>query len=219
MDHLIMNRNYFKERIKISVAPCMFHVTGDDVVITTLLGSCVSACLYDPTTGIAGMNHFMLSNERYARDMPYCKTEAGRYGIHAMELLINEMLRRGARRGNITAKVFGGASIMTDPAMVGNFHCVGAVNCRFIEEFLETEGIRLVAADLGGHEGRVIYFDSRDYSVFVRKLRKQTSQAVAERDRKVWKDSLEKQKILEAGDAVAIWLSDVVTCNTTRLEK
>jgi chemotaxis protein CheD len=185
----------------------MFHVTSDDVVISTLLGSCVSACLYDPTTGIAGMNHFMLSNDRYARDMPFSITEAGRYGIHAMELLINEMLRRGARRSNITAKVFGGASIMTDPSKVGNFHCVGAVNCRFVMEFLDVEGIPLVAADLGGHEGRVIYFDIRDFSVFVRKIRKQMSQAIAERDRKVWKDSVEKQKIMKTGDGVDLWLS------------
>lgn len=207
MDYVTMYRRYFKDRIKISVAPCMFHVTGEDVVITTLLGSCVSACLYDPATGIVGMNHFMLSNERYARNLPYSETEAGRYGIHAMEFLINEMLRRGAKRNSITAKVFGGASIMTDPAMVGNFHCVGAVNCSFIGGFLETEAIRLVAADLGGHEGRVIYFDTRDYGVFVRKIRKHTSQAIAERDRKVWKESLVKQRFHEAGDAVEIWLS------------
>jgi chemotaxis protein CheD len=202
-----MNRHYFKDRSKKTIAQCMFHVTSDDVVITTLLGSCVAACLYDPTTGIAGMNHFMLSNDRYARDMPFSITEAGRYGIHAMELLINEMLRRGARRSSIKAKAFGGASIMTDPSLVGNFSCVGAVNCRFIKEFLETEGISLVAADLGGDEGRVIYFDVRDYSVFVRKIRKQQSQAIAERDRKVWKDSVEKQKIPEAEDAVELWLS------------
>ena len=203
----IMYHRYFKDRSKISIAPCMFHVTGDDVVITTLLGSCVAACLYDPTTGIAGMNHFMLSNDRYARNIQYSITEAGRYGIHAMELLINEMLRFGAKRSSIMAKVFGGASIMTDPATVGNFHCVGAVNCRFIKEFLETEGIQLVAADLGGDEGRVIYFDVMDYSVFVRKIRKQMSHAIAERDRKVWKESVEKQKYMETGDAVELWIS------------
>jgi chemotaxis protein CheD len=197
-----MNHHYFEDRSKISIAPSMFHVTGDDVVITTILGSCVSACLYDPTIGIAGMNHFMLSNDRYARDMPFSITEAGRYGIHVMELLINEMLRRGARRSNITAKVFGGASIMTDSTKVGNFYCVGAVNCRFIKEFLDIEGIPLVAADLGGHEGRVIYFDIRDYSVFVRKIWKQMSQVIAERDQKVWKNSVGKQKIMKAGDVV-----------------
>ena len=185
----------------------MFHVTDDDVVITTLLGSCVSACLYDPTTGIAGMNHFMLSNDRYARDMPFSITEAGRYGIHAMELLINEMLRHGARRHTIAAKVFGGASIMTDPAKVGNFHCVGDVNCRFIREFLGNEGIPLVAADLGGHEGRVIYFDIRDYGVLVRKIRKQMSLAVAERDQREWSSTIERQKKTNGAGTVDLWLA------------
>jgi len=153
------------------------------------------------------MNHFMLSNDRYARDMSFSITEAGRYGIHAMELLINEMLRCGVKRSNIKAKVFGGASIMTDPSEVGNFHCVGAVNSRFIREFLDVERIPLVAADLGGAEGRVIYFDIRDFSVLVRKIRKRISQAVAERDRQVWKESMEKQKIIKPGDGVDLWLS------------
>jgi chemotaxis protein CheD len=153
------------------------------------------------------MNHFMLSNDRYARNMPFSITEAGRYGIHAMELVINEMITRGAIRRNIKAKVFGGASIMTDPSLVGNFSCVGDVNCKFIREFLEVEGIPLVAADLGGNEGRVIYFDIRDYGVFVRKIRKKVSQTIAERDRKVWEDSVEKQKIIKPEDGVDLWLS------------
>jgi chemotaxis protein CheD len=139
--------------------------------------------------------------------MPFSITEAGRYGIHAMELIINEMLRLGSRRSNIKAKVFGGASIMTDPSLVGNFSCVGDVNCKFIREFLDVEGIPLVAADLGGNEGRVKYFDIRDYGVFVRKIRKKISQAIAERDRKIWEESVEKQKIIEAGNGVDLWIS------------
>jgi chemotaxis protein CheD len=202
-----MNHRYFKDRSKISVAPSMFHVTGDDVVITTLLGSCIAACLYDPTTGIAGMNHFMLSNSRYALDTPLVITEAGRYGVHAMELLINEMLSRGARRSTIAAKVFGGAAIMTDRTKVGNFHCVGDVNCRFVKEFLRNEDIPLVAADLGGKEGRVIYFDIRDYGVYVRKIRSRLSLAVAERDRKAWKESVTEDAGMKADGPVDLWLS------------
>lgn len=202
-----MSRHFFRNRITVAVLPSKFHVTDEDVVITTLLGSCVAACLYDPVAGVAGMNHFMLSSDRYARDMPFSVTDAGRYGIHAMELLINGMLRLGARRNEMSAKVFGGASIMTNPATVGNFHCVGSVNCRFIRDFLTKEGIPLVATDLGGDEGRVIYFDTRDYGVSVRKIKKKISLAVAERDRKDWEKSIKAQKELKVYGAIDLWLS------------
>jgi chemotaxis protein CheD len=87
-------------------------VSHEDVLITTLLGSCVSACLYDPYNKIVGMNHFLLSSRRYSREMPVCITEAGRYGIHSMELLMNEMWNQGAKRGNLKAKAFGGSTMM-----------------------------------------------------------------------------------------------------------
>lgn len=183
----------------------MYHVVTGDAVITTLLGSCVAACLYDRITGVVGMNHFMLSNERYSRDMPISQSEAGRYGIQAMELLINAMMKRGAKRHGLCAKVFGGASIVSD-ASVGNFKCVGAVNCRFIRAFLENENIELVAADLGGREGRVIYFDSRDYGVFVRKIKRNISMAIAERDRKVWERSVLEHKQSTIDGRVDLWI-------------
>lgn len=93
---------------------------------------------------------------------------------------------------------------MTDPAKVGNFHCVGSVNCRFIEEFLSNENIPLIAADLGGLEGRVIYFDNRDKGVFVRKIKKQQSLAIAERDRKAWKTSVWQHNNTDTG--IDLWL-------------
>ena len=89
------------ELIFITVKPGEYYVSKEDVVISTLLGSCVSACLYDPVKRIVGMNHFLLSNKRYARRMPYYETEAGRYGVHSMEMLINEMMKMGARREHL----------------------------------------------------------------------------------------------------------------------
>lgn len=171
--------------------------------MSTLLGSCVAACLYDPENGVAGMNHFMLSNRRYAREMPFSITEAGRYGIHAMELLINALMRHGARRANLRAKAFGGASIFTNRDVVGNFSCVGSVNCRFIREFLDNEGIPLVASDLGGERGRVIYFDSGDYSVYVRRMSGRRNVVVAERDRSLWQQSVDEHDRETAG--VDLW--------------
>ncbi|RNC66693.1 MAG: chemotaxis protein CheD [Desulfuromonadales bacterium] len=199
-----MSRHPFPGRRIARVAPGEYLVSRNDIVITTLLGSCVAACLFDPHEGLIGMNHFMLSNHRYAREMPYSITEAGRYGIHSMELLINSLLRHGARRENLRAKAFGGASIITGAEDAGNFSCVGSVNCAFIRDFLKNEGIPLVASDLGGELGRVIYLDSRDFSVSVRKIRKTRSEVIARRDRGVWQHDIRTH---EAEDgSVELWL-------------
>ena len=120
-------------------------------------------------------------------------TEAGRYGIQSMELLINEMLQLGAKRKNLKAKAFGGAS-MWDKGRGDNFFCVGNVNSRFIQEFLGNEGIPLVTADLEGDRGRVIYFSFGDFAVHVRKIQKTIGSNVVKRERKFWKSSIKAQK-------------------------
>lgn len=188
----------------VRIAPGEYHVTIGGGIISTLLGSCVAACLYDPENGVAGMNHFLLSNRRYSRDMQFCFTEAGRYGIHSMELLINSLMRHGARRENLRAKAFGGATILGNRAEVGNFSCVGSVNARFVRDFLANEGIPLISSDLEGDRGRVIYFDTADFSVFVRKIRRQRSLVVAERDRGVWEYGVRAHD--EEPDTVDLWL-------------
>jgi chemotaxis protein CheD len=121
----------WQNRKHIIIDPGEYCVANEEVVITTLLGSCVSACLYDPYNKIIGMNHFLLSNKRYARDMPVCTTEAGRYGIHSMELLINEMWNWGAQRGKLKAKAFGGGSILKPvDAFTNSFFAVGEVKMK-----------------------------------------------------------------------------------------
>lgn len=139
-------------------------------VISTLLGSCVAACLFDPVNKVMGMNHFMLSRKRYARDF-IIRTEAGRYGVHAMELLINEMLKQGAEKQFLRAKAFGGSNLIG----LGGGRCspnptVGDVNSRFIREFLNLEGIPLVAHSLGGTSGRMIHFSHGDFVVYMRRI-------------------------------------------------
>ncbi len=205
-----MIRNPFPGLKTNRIAPgeyCSMHQGG---IIATLLGSCVAACLYDPTSGIAGMNHFMLSNKRYAKNMPFVETESGRYGVNAMELLINDMLKAGAHRHQLRAKVFGGAVIMEKRQVKGNFFCVndnffcvGSVNCRFIQEFLVTERIPLLTADLGGDHGRMIYFDTRDYSVYVRKIQKTHSIKLAKRDHSVWQREITEHEYRPVPDATA----------------
>jgi chemotaxis protein CheD len=193
----------WKNRKRVTISAGEFYVTDEDVLITTLLGSCVSACLYDPYNRISGMNHFMLSNKRYSREMPLSITEAGRYGVNSMELLINEMLRRGAQRGRLKAKAFGGGSVLkTANLSASNFLAVGEVNVRFIREFLQNEQIPLVSYDLGGMAGRVIYFDTRDFSVYVRKMAK-TGGRLVRSEEQYWRKSIQTQE--ETETQVDLW--------------
>lgn len=118
-----------------------------DALITTVLGSCVSACLFDPGAGIGGMNHFMLPGGGANPLNP------ASYGTHAMELLINALIRAGADKSALRAKVFGGATMIE-----GSFD-VGVRNSRFVRDFLRDENIRCLRESLGGARARRIEFD------------------------------------------------------------
>lgn len=197
----------YKGRKAIKIAPGEYFVTKNRLVLSTLLGSCVAVCLYDEERAVVGMNHFLLSNNRYSRTMPFAISEAGRYGIHSMELLINSMMRHGARRDKLLAKAFGGASVLGLSSQAGNFNCVGEVNCRFIKEFLSNEGIHMVASDLGGYEGRVIYFDSEDFSVHVRKIQKGKINKLVEQDMDLWQKSLVEHEQMMEGNC-ELWVPE-----------
>lgn len=124
------------------------HISDDpDVMLTTILGSCVAVCMRDPETGLGGMNHFLLPEGR-AEGLD----EGRRYGAYAMELLINELLRSGARRDRLEAKLFGGAR------MFGGLSDVGASNAAFAEKFLRDEGIPVVGSSLGGLSARRVQY-------------------------------------------------------------
>jgi chemotaxis protein CheD len=126
------------------------HYVSDDPedVVTTILGSCVAACVRDPAAGLGGMNHFLLPGG----DRTEVGAESQRYGVHAMELLLNALLARGARRERMEVKLFGGACLMkglTD---------VGKLNAEFAEAFLKREGLRHVGGSLRGGQGRRVQF-------------------------------------------------------------
>lgn len=119
-----------------------------DAVLTTLLGSCVAACMRDPVAGIGGMNHFLLPGGRTQS----ADTQAQRHGVHAMELLVNALLSRGARRDRLEAKLFGGARL------IDGLTDVGRQNAEFAQRFLAAEGIRHVGGSLLGEYGRKVQF-------------------------------------------------------------
>jgi chemotaxis protein CheD len=183
----IKNQGSAEEQIVLN--PGDHFVTDKKLVISTLLGSCVSACLYDPVHHIMGMNHFLLSSKVYQKTESIITSDAGRYGLHAMEIVINGMLQLGAERKYLKAKAFGGGSVLAIGNQLNNYFDVGEANILFIKSFLKSENISLVASDLGGNTGRVIRFDGSDYAVFVRKIRQTDSASFATRD----KEYLEKQ--------------------------
>ncbi len=183
--------------------PGEYYVTDQRIVMKTLLGSCVAACLFDPIHRVMGMNHFLLSSERKISEGSLITTESGRYGINAMELVINGMLKLGAVKNNIRAKAFGGGNVLNYAKDFVVQYNVGDLNIRFIKEFLETEKIPLVASDLGGNHGRVILFHGNDYTVYVRKIGKSDTTKIANRDSNYWKAT--KQKKWNLTPEVELW--------------
>ena len=190
-----MLKTFIKEkRTWFDLMPGECYAAHSGVVMTTILGSCVSACVYDPVNGIAGMNHFLLSNERYSKTLHFTHTEAGRYGIQAMELLINNILELGGKNNSLRAKAFGGGQTSYAKIDNGGFGCVGAVNVDFIKSFLDNENIPLAASALGGDSGRVIRFNTYDYSVDVRNISKKLRKEIDARDKKHWENKLHSQQ-------------------------
>jgi chemotaxis protein CheD len=164
---------------RIIIDPGESYVTQKDEIISTLLGSCVAACLYDPVNQVIGMNHFLLAQQHSAHHTStLLASESGRYGIHAMELLINQMLKQGAQRLNLKAKVFGGGDVLKLSNKFRGGLSIGAINCEFIKTFLKTEHIPLVASDLGGLIGRNIFFLASDFSVYVKSIENIEEQVV-----------------------------------------
>lgn len=139
-------------------------------IISTLLGSCVAACLYDPINRVIGMNHFLLAQQPSTHSAALLGSEGGRYGINAMELLINKMLKQGAQRTHLKAKAFGGGDVLNLGNNAHGRQSIGATNCEFIRTFLATERIPLVASGLGGNIGRNIFFLASDFSVYVKTI-------------------------------------------------
>ena len=162
--------------------PGEFHATGDPVVISTVLGSCIAVALYDHTARIGGMNHFLLPGS-IDRSHLYTTSE-GRYGLFAMELLINQMLKLGAVKARLEAKVFGGARMFKfdDNESFGR---VSESNVTFAFEYLHTEGIRIVSQEVGKNYARRVLFLPDTFQVFLKGIRKpvEEEQIVAEEQR------------------------------------
>jgi chemotaxis protein CheD len=159
------------------------------MVLVTVLGSCVAACIRDTEIGIGGMNHFMLPDEG-GKDVV---SSSARYGTYAMELLINHLLKNGARRNRLEAKVFGGGAVLASLTS----STVGTRNAEFVLQYLQTEKIPVMAKDLLDAYPRKIYFFPNSGRVLVRKLHRVHNDTLYSRE-KEYRSRLEHSEV--AGD-------------------
>jgi chemotaxis protein CheD len=161
------------------ILPGEFYVTRDAEAVTTVLGSCISACIRDPQLGCGGMNHFMLPEEAAGGNGSWNAADGGastRYGSYAMESLVNELLKLGARRERFEVKLFGGGRIL--PTMTD----VGLRNINFAQSFLKLEGFKVAAQDVGDvYPRRIVYFPATG-RVLLKHLRAIDSQVIASRE-------------------------------------
>ena len=158
------------------ILPGEYYFTQKDMLIVTVLGSCVSACIRDRVSGIGGMNHFMLPFSGNDSESPI--SASMRYGTYAMEILINELLKAGARRENLEAKVFGGGNVLRGFIAIN----VGERNAQFVRDYLRIENIRVVAEDLNDIHPRKVYYFPRTGKVLVKKLRQLNNNTLVNRE-------------------------------------
>ncbi|GDX85257.1 putative chemoreceptor glutamine deamidase CheD 1 [Methylococcaceae bacterium] len=166
--------------IAAKILPGEYYVTTENELITTVLGSCISACIRDKESGVGGMNHFMLpetSAEKMRHGSDAMIGNAARYGNYAMEHLINTILSNGGKRKNLEVKIFGGGRII--PILTD----VGARNIAFILDYIDQEGLSLLAKDLGDiYPRKVIYFPKTG-KVGMKKIQDLHNDTIANRER------------------------------------
>jgi chemotaxis protein CheD len=163
---------YFKSDA-VKVLPGEYFVDDEDILVMTTLGSCIAACLWDRVAKVGGMNHFMLPDGAGAGQ------DGGRYGSFAMELLINELLKKGATRNTLEAKVFGGGAVISGMSSIN----VGERNTEFVMDYLRTERIPVVSKDVLEIYARKVCFFPRSGKAMVKRLASTNTEALASMER------------------------------------
>ena len=183
-DENLATNKYYDRHFESDAAKILtgeYFVTNSGILLVTVLGSCVAACIRDTETGIGGMNHFMLPDDGGRETI----TTSARYGTYAMEVLINHLLKMGARRNRLEAKVFGGGAVMASLASSN----VGTRNAEFVLSYLKTEKIPIVAKDLLDSYPRKVYYFAQTGRVLVKKLHRVHNETLFSRERD-YKDRL-----------------------------
>ena len=172
--NIYYDRTFDRDAAKI--LPGEYYFTGKDMLIVTVLGSCVAACIRDRVSGVGGMNHFMLPDGGGDVDSP--ASASMRYGAYAMEVLINDLQKAGAKRENLEAKVFGGGNVLRGFIAIN----VGERNAQFVRDYLRAENIRIMAEDLNDIHPRKVYFFPRTGKVLVKKLMQLNNNTLVNRE-------------------------------------
>jgi len=170
------------------ILPGEYYVTTHDELITTVLGSCVSACIRDRVFGIGGMNHFMLPQLGGVNNDDEIIGAATRYGNYAMEHMINDLLKHGAKRQNLELKLTGGGCIIKGMTNIGKR------NIEFVMQYIETEGLLTVVKDLGGDLPRKVVYLPRTGQLLVKKLRNMHNRTILTREEN-YRENLIKQPV------------------------
>lgn len=165
---------YF-ETDAVKVLPGEFYVTQQDLLLVTVLGSCVAACIRDKSLGLGGISHFMLPFEQNDTDLVGSSI---RYGSHALEVLINELLKRGASRENLEAKVFGGGNVLA----ADGTEAIGKRNAEFLLGYLDAEKVPVVSQSLLGAFPQKVYFFPYSGRVLVKKLKRLNNTTIFDRE-------------------------------------
>lgn len=149
----------------VTIHPGEYYASDQDLIICTVLGSCVSVSLYDRRLNMGGINHFMLPGSLESADM--AQSQNAKYGMYAIELLYNDLLKLGARKADIVAKVFGGGSVLR---LEGGSRRIPQGNTEFAFTYLEKEGIPVLASDTGGVLPRKILFFAKTGKVLLKRI-------------------------------------------------
>ena len=175
----------------VKVLPGEYYATDSGEMLVTVLGSCVAVCLRDHYSGIGGLNHFLLPHDRSAEVSPL--NESARYGVYAMELLLNHLLKLGAQRRRLEAKVFGGGKVIKD----FNFANVGERNVEFVFEHLKNESIPVVARDVLDIYPRKVHFFPHTGKVMLKKINILRNRTIVERENRYLKHVDQKPEVGE----------------------
>jgi chemotaxis protein CheD len=176
-EHVRRNWNHTYGTYAARLLPGEYYVTASDEGVYTTLGSCISACIRDRANGVGGMNHFMLPASADADGWKSTSLSAAtRYGNFAMEHLINTILKNGGQRQNLEVKLFGGGRILK------NMTDVGMRNIVFARDYLATEGLKVVAEDVGDVFPRMVVYFPATGKVRVKRLRSLHNNTIAEQE-------------------------------------
>jgi len=176
-----------------------WYVGADRETISTVLGSCVAVCLYDPEVMVGGMNHILLPGDYDMKRI----TDAARYGVNAMEVLINGMMKFGCQRKRLLAKAFGGAALL---AALSEMFGMGSRNVAFVRDFLAAEKIPLIRSDFGGDRARIVLLDTSSNEVFLKRIQPMYQRKVSIAEER--NCLLYRRKLSEEETQVDLFVSD-----------